>query len=69
MAMATAKLDGVAIDPAVLLGDLDTAQALDACVWLCALLAEHAVLDTGPVLLQVVGRVAGWVDAGGQIEP
>jgi hypothetical protein len=66
VAMATARLDGVDIDPAELLGNLDTAAALDAMTWLASLLAEHALLGTGPTMLQVIGRVAAYVDAGGQ---
>jgi hypothetical protein len=66
VAMATARLDGVAIDPADLLGDLDTADALHAMTWLASLLAEHALHDTGPTMLRVIGRVAAYVDAGGQ---
>jgi hypothetical protein len=66
VAMATARLDGVAITPAELLGDLDTADALDACVWLASMLAEHALHDTGPTMLRVIGRVAAYVNAGGR---
>jgi hypothetical protein len=65
VAMATARLDGVAIDPADLLGDLDTADALDAMTWLASLLAEHALHDTGPEMLKIIGRVAAYVNAGG----
>jgi hypothetical protein len=63
--MATAHLDAVDIDRAELLGDLDTAAALDAMTWLAAMLAEHAALDTGPMMLRVIGRVAAYVDSGG----
>jgi hypothetical protein len=65
VSMATARLDGVDIDPAELLGDLDNADALYACVWLASMLAEHALLGTGPTMLQVIGRVAAYVDSGG----
>jgi hypothetical protein len=63
VAMATARLDGVAINPADLLGGLDTADALDAMTWLASLLAEHALHDTGPTMLRVIGRVAAYVDS------
>lgn len=69
VSLTTARLDGVAVDPAELLGDLDTADALDACVWLASLMAEHAVLDTGPLMLKIIGRVAAYVDSGGADEP
>ncbi len=67
VALTTAHLDAVEVDRADLLDGLTDREVADAAVWLARLLAEHAAHDTGPVMLRVVGQVAAYVSAGGQL--
>lgn len=65
VALTTAHLDEITVDRVELLDGLTDRQVADAAVWLARLLAEHALADSGPVMLRVVGQVAGWIDSGG----
>jgi hypothetical protein len=69
VALTTAHLDAVEIDRDALLDGLTDRQVADAAVWLASMCVEHAALGTGPFVLRVVGRVAGWVDSGGPNAP
>jgi alkylhydroperoxidase family enzyme len=63
VALVTAHLHDVSVDRDLLAAGLTDRQVADAAVWLARLLAEHALLDTGPLMLRVVGQTAGWVSS------
>jgi hypothetical protein len=69
VALTTAALGDVEVDRAELLEGLSDRQVADAAVLLARLLADNAMHDTGPMMLRVVGQVAGWVDSGGADAP
>jgi hypothetical protein len=65
VALTVSHLNAVEIDRDLLTEGLTDRQVADAAIWLARLLAEHALADSGPVILRVVGRVVAWVDSGG----
>jgi alkylhydroperoxidase family enzyme len=65
VALTTAALGDVEVDRDTLLDGLTDRQVADAAVWLARMLTDNAFANTGPVMLRVVGQVAGWVDSGG----
>lgn len=69
VALTTAHLHGLDIDREALVGGLSEREVADAAVMLAGVLAQHALLGTGPVILRVAGQVAAWIDAGGGNDP
>jgi hypothetical protein len=65
VALTTANLRGLDVDREALLGGLSEREVADAAVMLAGVLADNALMGTGPVILRAAGQVAAWINAGG----
>jgi len=67
VALVAAQVHGLDVPRELLVGDVGSAELEGAQAWLSSLLITHATAGlSGPALLELIGKVIAYVEAGGR---